>query len=923
MPFLERLDEELHDRFPRDIGTPLARAAQLHLLDRCDLLIAHALEAHFAANRRPVCAEREEPSAGDKEAFRRSVTETFRNAERVHDFFLVFPILGRWIAVLTQQIGLSAEELGRRLVSDMTRLRSKFDLEEYPNLSAIRMGLSDPHNHGRTVAEIIFSGVEGTRRIIYKPRQMTAEIVLTSLIATNLRSAHLPALIPVALQGDGYGYVDDALSCRKDEPESSAEEVYRGVGGVLAIAVLLGSSDLHHENLVVTSCGPYVCDGETALEVVPVGANRLLDRPPSVFRTAMLDWPLPAAGVPDVQQIGGISGGNVYRTSSPAPVVSNRGTLDIRVEYLSGVTVTPDSSNRISAGEATLEPSNFANHIREGFEALYDILRQDTSLLLDVIRKDLESADIRHVARATQIYATLLAVARHPMYQVDAVEFDLLLLEKLRPLEWDTSRLVYDSELRQLRRLDVPRFSACATATSLEADGETVAALERSPAQGVVSNLASASIEHRRLQACSITTSLQPLSDAFVETATDYAALIGETLCQLRESSAHGTWTRFDPSAGVRRTVGVSGNLYHGTAGIAFYLAYLDSLRPNRRFRESALAALDHAASLFGSEHEQTSAFQGRGGFVYTLAHLSYLWGDAKLADLCGQQCALLADVIDQCVESDVLDGLAGLIPVIESAGRVALSMQQMKSLIRRLADMLVERARVRTTGVSWCSPPDVRSVDDLTGFSHGSGGIGWALARAARILHDERYLSVANAAFRYEDVHIDPEQQDWLDLRRASNDDPASPRRHFANAWCNGAPGIGLARLAVWEAMTEGDPDLLSAAKRAARSSEIRSSDLENDSLCHGRSGNSELLIRLGYLTGDDRYLSCGRRFLVAQWSAYEASGRWSCYQEDDLTPGLMTGIAGIGLQFLRAGTNAVPTPLLLEPPGGASAVR
>lgn len=53
-------------------------------------------------------------------------------------------------------------------------------------------------------------------------------------------------------------------------------------------------------------------------------------------------------------------------------------------------------------------------------------------------------------------------------------------------------------------------------------------------------------------------------------------------------------------------------------------------------------------------------------------------------------------------------------------------------------------------------------------------------------------------------------------------------------------------------------------------------------------------------------------------QWSSFEKYRRWQCVIDNScLLPDLMTGIAGVGMHFLRlAHPDFIPSPLLLEPP-------
>jgi lantibiotic modifying enzyme len=88
--------------------------------------------------------------------------------------------------------------------------------------------------------------------------------------------------------------------------------------------------------------------------------------------------------------------------------------------------------------------------------------------------------------------------------------------------------------------------------------------------------------------------------------------------------------------------------------------------------------------------------------------------------------------------------------------------------------------------------------------------------------------------------------------------------------------------------------------------------------SLCHGSLGNLELLLRAGEVVGSAKWRHEAERTASALLDAAERDG-WRCGTPHGVqAPGLMTGLAGIGLGLLRLGApSAVPSILALDPPG------
>jgi len=91
-----------------------------------------------------------------------------------------------------------------------------------------------------------------------------------------------------------------------------------------------------------------------------------------------------------------------------------------------------------------------------------------------------------------------------------------------------------------------------------------------------------------------------------------------------------------------------------------------------------------------------------------------------------------------------------------------------------------------------------------------------------------------------------------------------------------------------------------------------------KNHCLCHGDLGNLDLLAQASRAGGDLALEGAVRRQSAAVLKSLERDG-WLCGSRAGvLSPGLMNGLAGIGLGLLRlARPGRVPSVLTLDPPG------
>jgi lantibiotic modifying enzyme len=301
-------------------------------------------------------------------------------------------------------------------------------------------------------------------------------------------------------------------------------------------------------------------------------------------------------------------------------------------------------------------------------------------------------------------------------------------------------------------------------------------------------------------------------------------------------------------------------------------------------------------------------------GLVYVATHLSRLWGDLRLLDRAAELGRKVCRQVPHDHDYDVLSGAAGVIPVMIGLSQV-LGGEGLECA-HRCARHLVEHAVPGPQGLSWplSSPGD--GIANLTGFAHGAGGIGWALILLGSLTGREDYLDVGRQAFAYENHHFDDEERDWYDLR-ASVVERSRGRRHFANVWCNGSAGIGLSRIASWAALGRSDEKILRDAHLALGATLRSFRAVRNDSLCHGRCGNAELLLRFARLRGEPAYeLEAGVQVQATWQSLEKEQALVPGAATEPLVPSMMLGLAGYGLHFLRLGhPDLVPSPLMLDP--------
>jgi type 2 lantibiotic biosynthesis protein LanM len=335
---------------------------------------------------------------------------------------------------------------------------------------------------------------------------------------------------------------------------------------------------------------------------------------------------------------------------------------------------------------------------------------------------------------------------------------------------------------------------------------------------------------------------------------------------------------------------------------VTLFLAWLGAITGSERY--TALARLACAGMRRRIEDDRPfitwiGGFVGWGGILYALTHLAALWSEPELLDEAERIVELLPPLVERDEQLDIIGGAAGCIGSLLSLYRQAPSNRTLAVAIQ-CGDRLVARAEPVASGVGWVNP--LIAPVPLTGFAHGGAGMAWALMKLTALTGEERLRTTALAAIDFERSQYRPEARNWRDLRTR----PEGDRDAFRSAWCHGAPGIGLARLSCLDILD--NPDIRAEIDTALATTVI-TGFCRNRSLCHGDLGNLQFLLEAGH---DQVSQISGMVLEIIR------SEGWLCGTPLGVeSPGLMTGLAGIGYGLLRLAEPArVPLVLTLAPP-------
>ena len=264
--------------------------------------------------------------------------------------------------------------------------------------------------------------------------------------------------------------------------------------------------------------------------------------------------------------------------------------------------------------------------------------------------------------------------------------------------------------------------------------------------------------------------------------------------------------------------------------------------------------------------------------------------------------------ILHDCSDCGYLGGIAGYIDFLIELKRNRLHEVTEHRIINAYNKLL--SLEVKQNGLSLWPHSEVNKGQTssvcLGGFSHGSSGIAYVLYKLYKLMGDEtinrRFMSTLN----YDRSFYDNNTHTWRDGR-------LSGTGQDMGSWCHGAGGIALSRILL---IKEGYHDDLIFEELKHAVSIIKNSLGRNHCVCHGDSGNLEILYMIGETMNDKSLCEFAESSMLVL--ASRIKNREPIVYGDGkemATLGLFLGKAGLGYQMLRFyNWSSVPSILFLD---------
>jgi len=831
-----------------------------------------------------------------------------------------YPVLADLITRICASLVDRAIELAAHLEADLPAIIAAFGWAGDPGeVVALRLSLSDPHHHGRSVTILTFASGAS---LVHKPRDLRLDA------AFHRFQRHCdPTATPLAyLVMPGHGWMEMVDPSPGGLPINGLEgtQVAHSAGRLLALLYLLGGSDCHLENLLVRDGELILIDAETALhpELSSVSTSDLAlgDIWPwdSVARTGLLPrWSF-SAGAMAAFDVSALGARDDMLGTFEEPRWRHINT-DLMARGIEA-----DRAG-VAQGRERLD----VGALITGFTAMYRHMFEHRDTLRTTPEfRDLGTVRARLVARATRQYGEYLqsSLIGDLFRDASARRASLAELPVLGTLDDPLWAALREAEITALERMDLPRFMVPTNGGDVDTGDKTLAAppglreafadaASRFDRMGEVDLNRQSAVIRGSFAAIRVRTvdpvaepmpfPDQPLGDMpsvrqrLVDTALGLVDDLVASALPTAEGGLHWLDLRRHERIECYSLQRAGLDLYDGNAGIALFLASAASTSGREDLAAIATRALQPirqwAQRPRDNPHSRLvgiGAGTGTGSLLYALTRCAVHLRNEDLIE----DALLLAESLDGSNEGPETDALAGAAGAI--IGLLTLHAHSGRA-------ELLDRA-VAIGNRLLASPPEARR---LTGMAHGAAGAAIAWFRLAAASGQTAFREAGREALAFERRAFDSVAGGWPDFR-FDKTDGAIP---CSTMWCHGAPGIGLSRLALLD--LEGDSAFtgeVEAAIRATRHYGLRRAD----HLCCGNFGRIDLLVEAGHRFGDAALLETAAAAAEARLDLRARTGSLGLSCDDGpewLKPSLFRGVAGVGYELLRIAAPAnVPSVLI-----------
>ena len=847
--------------------------------------------------------------------------EEFDRYSTCNDFFDVidacYPELIKKISYMITSKITGYLDLVERFENDKKQIKRElgFDADSI-SYCKIHAGLSDMHD-GKENHILEYNG----KKIVYKTRDSYNDLFWNGIINwVNGKSSYNLLFGVRTLNKQTYSW-HEYISYSELHLEDKVQEYYYKIGCISFLAYLFDMTDLHMENIICSNKGPIVVDTETICQVIVDNKkyNKELSYFDGLLSGSLIKTELfPASIWTNKRKIdtSGICG-------SGGQIVEG-GKLELEFPYSDKMNlnivdgILESSNNNPKINGEFVNPKKYEKFVEKGFKETYDIFLNNKEEFTQYIEEneDLKKANIRVVFHDTQLYQDIIDfstipsnLTRHGLNRIYRIIEDLC---------EDKKEVLIEDIFKNLIVGNIPIYFGKVESKYVKTStGEVCYEHNRKPISQVLNKIEKLSLRDMEFQRKLIELSLlnfrekyrnkefsikntskknKPIKSSTIEKEVK---MIVDKIRNRAFLSKNGyiNWITIENNYPNWNIKFQDCSLYSGLSGNAILFAGCYKTFGDKEYLEVLLRILKTIEKRLEIEEKSSSIFNGSLAVAYLYFFLyKQGFGETyykKGVELVTQHERQILDNNDY----DLLDGISGVLIILIQSYELQKD-SYLLNLINKASDKLLDLISIENDKTTW------KGEAMLTGLAHGVAGVSYALIKLYELTGLTKYKNLAKNLVGYENFNFNREEGNWTDIVV----DGKISREDTVIQWCHGAVGIGLARLKTNRTLNN-MVDIDRALKAVIKMGMYK----ENDSICHGNIGNLSFLIEYYNQFKDEDI----KDIIIYRLNEVllENSGKYkSGLAKDFESVDFMSGLSGIGYEYLRLINKSLPLVSLLE---------
>lgn len=359
----------------------------------------------------------------------------------IEEFHKVYPMVARMCETILQNYTKRVLEIFENLLKYDSAIYEFIGMEEQESLNIIALDIFKGDYHKKTFVVIV---TMEQKKFVMKYRFNVGERILNIFKNIYCKEDIILPVVRTRTLTEEIA-IQEFVKPTKLFSENEIEDYYYKFGLMTGVFTIIGTKDLHNENVISTKYGPYFIDMEVAItpQVIPKGY--------SLFTETLLFNCSEKRMVYGDIDLSAFSGKAVPMISL---CVLKKGTADICIGQIEKIPELLNCPKDMKGKE--IEQEKHIHSIVQGYDRAIQVYQKYKDMIIKELEK-LNNYDYRVVLRNTAFYGTYLFNLKLPSYTKDKEKYKHLL--SLLEINSIRDEKVIKEEIDCLKQNLIPYFT--------------------------------------------------------------------------------------------------------------------------------------------------------------------------------------------------------------------------------------------------------------------------------------------------------------------------------------------------------------------------------------------------------------------------------------------------------------------------------